>query len=82
MGQEETRERPPVARNLRYLRDRDGLTQRAIADAIGVKERQIAEWVKDDGTYLPSWGNVLKLADLFKVPAEFFYRDNRESREP
>lgn len=60
-------ERPPIAHNLRALKERSGLTWAAIARALEVNERWVYEWARPDGAYQPSWPNVVKLAALFEL---------------
>lgn len=47
---------------LRELRDRRGMTQRAVGEHLGVDRASIAQW--ETGRHLPSPENVLKLDDV------------------
>lgn len=58
---------PPVARNLRYLQHRSGDTWQALARALDVGERLITAW-KTDGKTVPSWPNIVKLAEHYGLP--------------
>ena len=71
--------RPPIARNLRYAQAQKGGAWRELAQALGVGERLVAYWRKDNEAD-PSWGNILRLSEYYGVPPEFFYADNPESR--
>lgn len=50
---------------LRELREAAGLTQRQLADQIGVKREAVARWEK--GGNEPGWTYILALADALKV---------------
>jgi transcriptional regulator with XRE-family HTH domain len=73
--------RQRVSRNIRYLKARDELRFADIAEAVGVRERQVQDWTSDkDWGSNPSDEKVLALAKLFGVEAGYFYNDNPESR--
>lgn len=57
--------RPPIAENLRLLKDRKGCRWRDIAEALDVQERTIVRYAKIDGGAEPSWPNVVQLAEFF-----------------
>lgn len=60
-----TENRPPVSENLRALKERAGVPWREIAEAADVNQRQLEEWARPTGRYLPSWENLGKLAAYF-----------------
>jgi transcriptional regulator with XRE-family HTH domain len=65
-----------VAKRLRSLRHRAGLTQEKAAEAIGLTFQQLQKYEK--GTNRISSGKLAALAQLYKVPvATFFGEDNR-----
>ena len=53
---------------IRALRREAGLTQRELAEALGVSRQAVSKW--ETGTADPSTSNLLALAKLFGVPAE------------
>jgi transcriptional regulator with XRE-family HTH domain len=79
-------EKPPIASNLRALKERAGVPWREIAAAIGTGERQVHEWARPDGAFTASWPNVVKLAEFFSEklgvdiePGEFYLQPDEES---
>jgi transcriptional regulator with XRE-family HTH domain len=71
---------PPVARNLRYLQQQRGEPWQALARALNVSERLVSGW-KTDGSTVPSWPNICKLAEHYAVTDPgWFYLDHEESR--
>ena len=72
-------DKPPIAANLRALKDRAGVPWREIAAALEVNERQVHEWANPEGAFTASWPSVCKLADFFTEklgvdiePGEFY----------
>lgn len=57
---------------IRSLRKERGLSQEALAEALGVSRQAVTKW--EDGSALPSTANLLALADFFSVPLEDFVR--------
>lgn len=51
--------------NLRILRQKEGYSQEAVAELIGVSRQAVAKW--EMGESLPDLPNTVKLATLFKV---------------
>ena len=58
--------------HIRTLRKERGLSQEALAEALGVSRQAVTKW--EDGSALPSTANLLSLADFFGVPLEQFVR--------
>ncbi len=54
-----------IAPNLRYLRNRQGLTQEAVAEKLNVSRQAVAKW--EAGETLPDILNCDALAELFGV---------------
>jgi transcriptional regulator with XRE-family HTH domain len=61
-----------LARNLKFLRARQGLTQKQLADQLGVKPPVIGAY--EEGRALPPLPVLLKLADFFQVSLDEFSR--------
>lgn len=64
--------KPPVAANLRTLKDARGVTWREIAQALGAGERLVNGWASEEESD-PSWFNVCRLAKFFNVEPWLFY---------
>ena len=58
---------------IRALRREAGMTQRDLAEALGVSRQAVSKW--ETGTADPSTSNLLALAKLFGVPAEELLRE-------
>ena len=54
-----------IAVNLRYLRNRHGLSQEEVAEKIGVSRQSVAKW--ENGDSLPDILKCEALADLYGV---------------
>ncbi len=54
-----------IATNLRYLRNRHGLSQEEVAEKIGVSRQSVAKW--ENGDSLPDILKCEALADLYNV---------------
>jgi transcriptional regulator with XRE-family HTH domain len=67
-----TNVKPPVAVNLRTLKDAQGVTWQALAQSLGVGERLVNAWANEEESD-PSWFNVCRLAEFFKVDPALFY---------
>ena len=50
---------------LKELRKRNNLTQKELAEQIGIKQNSYSDW--ENGKTEPSFENLIKLADLFEV---------------
>ncbi len=54
-----------IATNLRFLRNRHGLSQEEVAEKIGVSRQSVAKW--ENGDSLPDILKCEALADLYNV---------------
>jgi len=60
---------PGIANRVRELRQRgDGMTQQALADAVGVSRQTII--AIENGRYSPSLEVAIKIAEAFHQPVE------------
>lgn len=66
--------KPPIAANLRALKEARGITIAEIARQVEVGERLVQAWISESGTD-PSWPNIVKLAEVFSVAPHRFYDD-------
>ena len=58
-----------IAKNLRDLRDKSGLSLRALAEEIGVSHNTLATYERQD--VVPTITNAVKICEYFKVPVEY-----------
>ena len=58
-----------IAKNIRELRKKHGLSLRALAEAIGVSHNTLATYEKNN--VMPTITNALKVSEYFKVPVEY-----------
>lgn len=65
-----------IAANLRYLRNRLGLSQEEVAEKIGVSRQSVAKW--ETGDSLPDILKCEALADLYDVSLNDLVRYNPE----
>lgn len=59
---------------LQYLRTQDGVTQKQLADAIGVSKQTVSMW--ECGDRNPTFENIEAVADYFNVNMSTFFLDN------
>ena len=58
-----------IAKNLRELRDKSGLSLRALGEAIGLSHNTLATYERND--VVPTVNNAVKICEYFKVPVEY-----------
>ena len=58
-----------IAKNLRELRDKSGLSLRELAEAIGVSHNTLATYERND--VVPTVNYAVKICEYFKVPVEY-----------
>ena len=58
-----------IAKNLRELRDKSGLSLRALAEVIGLSHNTLATYERND--VVPTVNNAIKICEYFKVPVEY-----------
>lgn len=68
--------RSNIAANLRFLRQRSGMTQEEVAERIGVSRQAVAKWERGDS--LPDILNCDALAELFDVSLNDLVRHDPE----
>ncbi len=57
--------------NIRRLRERKGMSQGAIASALGITAQAVSKWER--GESAPQWGMAPKLAELFGCTIDELY---------
>lgn len=66
-----------IGKNIRYLRNRNSMTQKELGDKLGCSSKVVSKWEneKEDETPCePSFENSCKMADLFKVSLDDLIR--------
>ena len=63
---------------IKCLMRRNGITQRELADKIGVNQPTVSRWFNDQMPYSKA---IKLLSSEFKIPAEFFFNDNLTEEE-
>src|SRR4030043_2312043 len=58
-----------IAKNLRELRGKSGLSLRALAEAIGLSHNTLATYERND--VVPTVNNAVKICEYFNVPVEY-----------
>jgi len=61
--------RHAYVKNLKRLREKRGLTQREVAELVGVTPLTLSQWESDRAT--PTVENLMALADVFRVSMDF-----------
>lgn len=64
-----------IGSNISGLRKAKKLTQEKLAEKLGVTFQAVSSWERDE--YLPETANLLKLAEVFDVPASAIIEDKR-----
>lgn len=72
-------EAPLYLKNLRFLRNKYGMTQKDIAELLGVSQKSISKYEKCERT--PTIENVTKLADYFGVTLDQFVKQDLSETE-
>ena len=63
---------------IKCLMRRNGITQRELADKIGVNQPTVSRWFNGQMPYSKA---IKLLSSEFKIPAEFFFNDNLTEEE-
>lgn len=69
-----------IAANLRYLRNKNGLSQEQVAEKVGVSRQAVAKW--ESGDSLPDIIKCDALAELYDVSLNDLVRYNSEEGMP
>ena len=59
------------SKRLKELRLKKGLKQQELAEILGIKRNTYSDW--ENGKTEPSFENLVKLADLFKVSLDWLF---------
>ena len=66
------------ANKIKALRLARGLSQKALADALGISDRAISKWEK--GISQPSARNLIAMAKMMGCPVDSFVEDGAEAK--
>ncbi len=69
-----------ISSNIRFLRNKKGISQTALADAVNLKRGNIASYEKELAQ--PSIENLMKLADYFKIGINAFIKEDLSEERP
>ena len=58
-----------IAKNIKELRDKSGLSLRALAEAVGVSHNTLATYERQG--VIPTVNNAVKICEYFQVPVEY-----------
>lgn len=62
-----------IGQNIRYLRKRAGISQKQIAEKLGVTQGSVSQW-ENEATE-PDTRTIGQLAKVFSVPVDFFFSE-------
>lgn len=65
-----------VGRNIRVLRLKEGMSQTALANALGITFQQVQKY--ENGTNRVGSGRLFKIADVFKLPVAAFFEGAKD----
>jgi transcriptional regulator with XRE-family HTH domain len=68
-----------VAEKIRQIRTDNGISQRELAKKLGLSNRAVSKW--ESGLSYPSTENLIRIAEVFSVPLEFFFEKAKEESE-
>lgn len=63
-----------IGQKIKELRERQGITQKQLADALGISSKTIGHYETD--RIMPSVEVLKKIADFFGVPVDYFFKSN------
>jgi len=65
-------------KKLKILLDKNNITQRELAETIGISESTVGKWLLKKA--IPRMGIIEKLSSVFSVPKSYFF-DEKENRQ-
>ncbi len=65
---------------IKDLRIQHGMSQKALADKLGISNRAVSKW--ENGLSLPSTQHIFSLSRLFRVPMDRFYCEETREESP
>ncbi len=58
-----------ISKNIKELRNKSGLSLRALAEKVGISHNTLATYERND--VVPTVTNAIKICEYFKVPVEY-----------
>lgn len=68
-----------VAERIKSVRRENGLSQRELAKRLEISNRAVSKWEK--GLSYPSTENLIRIAEIFAIPLDYFFEKKREENE-
>ena len=68
-----------IAEKIKSIRTDNGISQRELAKKLGLSNRAVSKW--ESGLSYPSTENLIRIAEVFSVPLEYFFEKAREEKE-
>ena len=68
-----------IGKHIKELRNRDGVTQDALAEALGVTGQAISKWENESG--YPDIEYIVPIANFFNVTVDALFEHNRSESE-
>lgn len=68
-----------VSEKIKSIRMDNGISQRELAKKLGLSNRAVSKW--ENGLSYPSTENLIRIAEVFSVPLEYFFEKAREENE-
>ncbi len=62
-----------IGEKIKYYRNLNGLSQRSLAQKLGIFYTAVGKWEKD--TYVPSIVYIMKMCKIFKITIDEFVED-------
>ncbi|WP_420581980.1 helix-turn-helix domain-containing protein [Reichenbachiella sp.] len=59
-----------LSKNIKWLRERENMTQTALGERVGVTRQQIAAYESDKPNGTPPFKSILKLSEIFNIPLD------------
>ncbi len=60
-----------ISKNIKELRNKSGLSLRALAEHVGISHNTLATYERND--VVPTVTNAIKICEYFKVPVEYLF---------
>ena len=68
-----------VSEKIKSIRIDNGISQRELAKKLGISNRAVSKW--ESGLPYPSTENLIRIAEVFSVPLEYFFEKAKEDNE-
>ena len=65
--------------NLKAIRKHHKMSQEQLAEKVNVSRQSVSKW--ENGLSYPSTENLIRIAEVFSIPLEYFFEKTREEKE-